>query len=57
MDDRALMFPFGAVDNEVLSNLFDIDIPSFVDSVPSFEVTSHLTSLPSLQDYDVDDAN
>ena len=55
IDDRALMFPFGAVDNEVLSNLFDIDIPSFVDSVPSFEVTSQLTNLPSLQDYDVDE--
>ena len=55
IDDNALIFPFGAVDNEVLSNLFDFDIPSFVDSVPSFEVTSHLTKVPNLQDYDVDE--
>ena len=26
-----------------------------MDSVPSFEVTSHLTKLPNLQDYDVDE--
>ena len=42
IDDSALMFPFGGVDNEALSNLFDFDIPSSVVSVPSVEVTSHL---------------
>ena len=49
------ILPFGSVENEVLSNIFYFDIPSAVDSLPSFEVTSHLTDLPDLQDYDVDE--
>ena len=36
-------------------NLFDFDKPSVVDSLPSFEITSHLTNMPNLQDYDIDE--
>ena len=50
-----VMFPFGQLENEELSNLYDFDFPSFVDSVPSFEITSSLTNLPNLSDYDIDE--
>ena len=50
-----VMFPFGQLENEELSNLYDFDFPSFVDSVPSFEITSRLTNLPNLSDYDIDE--
>ena len=36
-------------------DLFDFDKPSAVDSLPSFEITSQLTNLPNLQDYDIDE--
>ena len=49
------IFPFGSIENEALSNLFNFDKPSVVDSLPSFEITSHLTNLPNLQDYDIDE--
>ena len=49
------MFPFGSVDNEELSNLNNFDFPSFVDSAPSFEITSGLINLPNLDDYDIDE--
>ena len=51
----AVMFPFGSLDNEELSNLYEFDFPSFLDSMPSFEITSGLTNLPNLEDYDIDE--
>ena len=50
-----ILFPFGSMVDEELSNLFDFDLPSFVDSAPSFEITSGLTNLPNLCDYDIDE--
>ena len=50
-----IIFPFGQLDNDELSNLHDFDFPSFVDSMPSFEITSSLTNLPNLGDYDIDE--
>ena len=44
----AIMFPFGSLDNVELSNLNEFDFPSFIDSAPSFEITSYLTNLPNL---------
>ena len=49
------IFPFGSIENEALSNLFNFDNSSVVDSLPSFEITSRLTNLPNLQDYDIDE--
>ena len=49
------MFPFGQFENEDLSNLYDFDFPSWVDSAPSFETTSRLINLPNLDDYDIDE--
>ncbi len=50
-----MQFPFGSLKTEELSNLFDFDVPSFVDSALSFEITSGLTNLHNLQDYDIDE--
>ena len=50
-----MMFPFGQLDNNELINLYDFDFPSFVDSLPSFEITSGLSNLPNLDDYDIDE--
>ena len=50
-----IMFPFGQLDNDELSNLYDFDFPSFVDSMPSFQITSSLTNMPNLSDYDIDE--
>ena len=33
---HASVFPFGSIGNDALSNLFDFDKPSAVDSLPSF---------------------
>ena len=49
------MFPFSSLANEDLLGLYDFDLPSFVDSTPSFEVASNLMNLPNLSDYDIDE--
>ena len=51
----AVMFPFGSLDNEELCSLNEFDFPSFIDSMPPFEITSGLTNLPNLEDYDIDE--
>ena len=50
-----IMFPFGQLDNDELSILYDFDFPSFLDSMPSFEITSGLSNLPNLDDHDIDE--
>ena len=49
------MFPFGLLTNEEFLGLCDFDLPSFIDSAPSYEITSNLTNLPNLSDYDIDE--
>ena len=49
------MFPFGQLDNEELLRLYEFDYASFINSIPSFEITSNLTNLPNLSDYDIDE--
>ena len=49
------IFPFGTLANEEFLNLYQIDIPSFVDTAPSFEIISDLMNLPNLGDYDIDE--
>ena len=50
-----MFFLFGLIDNETLSNLFEFDKPSVIESLPSCEITSHLTNVRNLQDYDIDE--
>ena len=50
------MFPFGSLENEELSSLNNFDLPSFIiDLAASFEISSSLTDLPNLSDYDIDE--
>ena len=49
------MFLFGKLENDELLGLHNFDLPSFVDSAPSFEIISNLTNLPNLSDYDIDE--
>ena len=49
------MFPFGSLENDELSGLCDFDLPSLIDSAPSFEITSNLMALPHLSEYDIDE--
>ena len=49
------MFPFGSLANDKVLGLHDFHLPSFIDSAPSFEVTSYLVDLPNLSDYDIDE--
>ena len=49
------LFPFGSLTNKELSELHGFDLPSFVDSTPSFEISSNLVNLPNLSDYDIDE--
>ena len=53
--DRENTFAFCSIEDEELSNIFEFDIPSFADSVPTFEICSSLTNLPNLEDYDIDE--
>ena len=50
-----MMFPCGSLDNKKLLSLYDFDFPSFVNSVPSFEIVSDLTNLANLDEYDIDE--
>jgi len=49
------MFPIGSLSTEDLLNLNNFNVQSFVDSALSFEITSGLTNLPNLTDYDIDE--
>ena len=55
MSGREAILPFCSLTNEILLNVFDLEIPSHVDKLPSFETISSLTSLPSLSDFDIDE--
>ena len=50
-----VLFPFGLLDNNELANLYDCNFPFWVDTIPSFEITSDLVNLPYLDDYDIDE--
>ena len=55
-DKNAEIFPFGNLENdEDFLELFNVELPSLVDSMPTYQVTSHLTNLPNLSDYDIDE--
>ena len=49
------IFAFGFLSNEEFLGLNDFDLPSLMDSVPTFEITSNLMDLPNLSDYDIDE--
>ncbi len=55
INKNASIFPFGNEENEDFLKVFDLKSPCFADCTPTYEITSHLTNLPNLSDYDIDE--
>ena len=53
--NNSKIFPFTLESDELLQEINCTNFPSLTDSLPSFEISSKLTNLPNLSDYDVDD--
>ena len=53
--NNSLLFPFTLESDEVVVGLNGISLPSLADSLPSFEISSTLTNLTNLSDYDTDE--
>ena len=49
------IFPFGFLSKTELCDLLGVDLPSQVELLPSFEITSKLTDLPNLSSCDLDE--
>ena len=49
------IFPFGLVSKSEMSELLDVDLPSQVDNLPSFEIISKLSNMPNLNSSDLDE--
>ena len=48
-------FPFGLLSNFDLLDLYEIDLPSLLKTLPTFETQSKLTNLPNMNDFDIDE--
>ena len=53
--NNSKMFPFTLENDDVLQGINSIDLPSLADSLPSLDVSSKLTNLPNLSNYDIDE--
>ena len=47
--------PFGLLSNFDLLDLYEIDLPSLLKTLPTFETQSKLTNLPNMNDFDIDE--
>ena len=52
---NAEIFPFGVLSKFELLDLYGIDSPSHLETLPSFETRSKLENLPHINDFDIDD--
>ena len=52
---NAGIFPFGLLSKFELPDLYGIDLPSLVQTLPCFETRSKLTELPNMSDFDIDE--
>ena len=52
---NAEIFPFGVLSKFELLDLYGIDLPSHLQTLPSFETRSKLENLPHMNDFDIDD--
>ena len=52
---NAEIFPFGVLSKFELLDLYGIDLPSHLETLPSFETCSKLENLPHMNDFDIDD--
>ena len=53
--NNSKIFPFTLENDGVLQGINCIDLPSLADSLPSFDISSKLTNLPKISNYDVDE--
>ena len=52
---NAEIFPFGLLSKFELLDLYGVDLPSLVETLPSFETRSRLTKLPNMSDFGIDE--
>ena len=52
---NAEIFPFGLLSKLELLDLYGVDLPSHLKTLPSFETRSKLINLPNLEDFDIDE--
>ena len=53
--ENAEIYPFGLLSKTELCDLLWVDLPSQIESLPSFEIVSKLTNLPNLNSFDIDE--
>ena len=53
--NNAQIFPFGYLSKSELLDLYGIDMPNQLATLPSFTVRSKLTKMPNLGDFDMDE--
>ena len=53
--ENAEIYPFGLLSKTELCDLLGVDLPSQIESLPSFEIVSKLTNLPNLNSLDIDE--
>ena len=51
----ALKFSFGYQSKVELNNLYGIDLPSHLQLLPSYEIRSRLSKIPTLDNFDLDE--
>ena len=51
----AEMFPFCLLSKTELCELLEVELPSQIESLPSFEIVSKLSNLPNLNSFDIDE--
>ena len=49
------IFPFGLLSKMELCDLLEVELPSQIESLPSFEIVSKLSNLPNLSSFDIDE--
>ena len=51
----AEIFPFGLLSKTELCDLLEVELPSQIESLPSFEIVSKLSNLHNLSSFDIDE--
>ena len=55
IDEMALKFPFGYLSKVELNDLYGIVLPSHLQLLPSYEIRSKLSKIPTLDNFDLDE--
>ena len=55
IEDLTAKFPFGLLTKMELYDLYGVDLPSQVKLLPSYELRSKRSQIPSLDNFDIDE--